>query len=147
MQLHGWGISVFPNTTVPTQLSVIIFTGRPFPHPTFTGARNPHLVNGIRGITIHITESKIHISYSENHDSTLILLLFLCHPFEPSLVSLLRVVLFRSVFLSMLLNLKINVLTSHRLAFFRSQCQWIRIFKSLTTPMAKSIINNAIYLT
>ena len=28
-------------------------------------------INGIRGITIHITESKIHISYSENHDSTL----------------------------------------------------------------------------
>ena len=27
-------------------------------------------IKGIRGITIHITESKIHISYSENHDLT-----------------------------------------------------------------------------
>ena len=30
-------------------------------------------INGIRGITIHIIESKIHISYFENHDSTLML--------------------------------------------------------------------------
>ena len=30
-------------------------------------------INGIIGISIHITESKIHISYSENHDSTLML--------------------------------------------------------------------------
>ena len=27
VQLHGWGISVFPKTTVSTLLSVIIFTG------------------------------------------------------------------------------------------------------------------------
>ena len=36
----------------------------------FTGAIEVH-INGIRGINIHITKSKIHISYSENHDSTL----------------------------------------------------------------------------
>ena len=33
--LHGWEISVFPKTTVSTLFSVIIFTGRPFPYPTF----------------------------------------------------------------------------------------------------------------
>ena len=30
-------------------------------------------LNGIRGITIHIIEPKIHISYSKNHDLTLFL--------------------------------------------------------------------------
>ena len=59
---------MFPKTTVLTLLSVIIFTGCPFRHPTFTSARNAHkLLYG----DIHINESKIHISYSENHDSTL----------------------------------------------------------------------------
>ena len=40
-------------------------------------------LNSIRDIIIHITESKIHISYSENLDSTLILIFyyFTCHPF------------------------------------------------------------------
>ena len=33
---------VFPKTTVSTLLSVIIFTGRPFPHPIFTGAGGTH---------------------------------------------------------------------------------------------------------
>ena len=69
---------MFPKTTVSTLLSVIIFTGRPFPHPTFTGARGAP--NGIRGITIHITEPKIHISYSENHDSTLFFYYFYMSP-------------------------------------------------------------------
>ena len=32
-------------------------------------------INGIRGITIHITEYKIHVSYSENHDTILLLVL------------------------------------------------------------------------
>ena len=50
----------------------------------------PHLrvlevhINGIRGISIHITETKIHISYSENHDSTLLFYYFYMSPhFKP----------------------------------------------------------------
>ena len=43
-------------------------------------------INIIRRISIHITESKIHISYLKNHDSTLILssIISTCHPFQPS---------------------------------------------------------------
>jgi len=37
-------------------------------------------LNGIRGIIIHITEPKIHISYSENHDSTLFFYYFYMSP-------------------------------------------------------------------
>jgi hypothetical protein len=33
-------------------------------------------INGISSITIHITESRIHIGYSENHDWTLMLVLY-----------------------------------------------------------------------
>ena len=47
------------------------FYRSPFPTPTFTGARGAYKRH--RGMTIHITEFKIHISYSENHDSTLML--------------------------------------------------------------------------
>ena len=48
-------------------------------------------INDIRGIYFHITESKIHISYLRNHDLTLILssIIFTCHPFQPSPISLL----------------------------------------------------------
>jgi hypothetical protein len=53
--------------------------------------------------------------------------------------TLLRVVLFRSVLLLMLQNYKKIVLISHRLAAFRPQCQWVRIFISLTTLLAKRI--------
>ena len=50
-------------------------------------------INGIGGISIHITESKIHIRYLGNHDSTLMLssISFTCHPFQPSFISLLWV--------------------------------------------------------
>jgi hypothetical protein len=48
---------------------MIISKGCPFPSPPLRELE-VH-INGIRGITIHIIESKIHISYSENHDSTL----------------------------------------------------------------------------
>ena len=37
-------------------------------------------INGIRDITIHISESKIHISYSEKHDSTLFFFYFYMSP-------------------------------------------------------------------
>ena len=33
---------LFPKTTVSILLSVIIYTGRPFPYHTFTGARGTH---------------------------------------------------------------------------------------------------------
>ena len=36
-------------------------------------------INDIMGITIHITESNIHISYTKNHDSTLMLSSCLVH--------------------------------------------------------------------
>ena len=50
-------------------------------------------INGIIDISIHIIESKIHISYFENHDSTLTLsyIIFTCHPFQPLSILLLRV--------------------------------------------------------
>ena len=43
-------------------------------------------INAIRSISIHITESKIHISYLKNHDSTLMLsyIIFTSHPFQQS---------------------------------------------------------------
>ena len=39
---YSGSIDEFPKTTVLTLLSVIVFIGRPFPHPTFTGARGAH---------------------------------------------------------------------------------------------------------
>jgi hypothetical protein len=50
-------------------------------------------INDIMGISIHITESKIHISYLKHHDSTLMMssIVFTCHSFQPSSISLLRV--------------------------------------------------------
>ena len=80
---------MFPKTTVSTPLSVIIFIRRPFPYPTFTGARGARH----HGYNIHITEFKFHISYLRNHDSTLMLysIIFTCHSFQPSSISLLRV--------------------------------------------------------
>ena len=78
--LHGWGISVFLKTTVSRLLSVITFAGCPFPHPTLR-VLEVH-INGITGITINFTESKIHICYSEKHDSTL----FFYYFYMPSLL-------------------------------------------------------------
>ena len=94
-------------------------------------------INGITCITIHITESKIHISYSETmirHYSSII---FTCHSFQPSPIPLLRCSTFSisSPFDVTKLQQK-KVLMSHRLAAFCSQCQWTRIFISLTTPVA-----------
>ena len=55
---------MFSKNTISTLLSVIIS------HTPPLRVLEVH-INGFTGITIHITESKIHISYSENHDSTL----------------------------------------------------------------------------
>ena len=71
---------------ISTLLSVITFTGRPL------WVLEVH-INNIRGITILISEYNI-IIYSENHDSTLILVLYLhIIPFQLSSISLLRVYL------------------------------------------------------
>ena len=68
------------------------FTGRPLPPLPPLRVLEVH-INGIIGISIHITESKIRISYLKHHDSTLMLfsIIFTCHPFHPSSISLLRV--------------------------------------------------------
>ena len=61
-------------------------------------------LNDIRGIITHITEHKIHINYSENHDSSLFFYYFYMSPF-PTLVHIVaKGILFRSVLFSMLLN-------------------------------------------
>ena len=60
----------------------------------------------IRGITIHITESKIRTSNSENHDRRYFSIIFTWHPFQSSRIPLLRVVLFWSVLFLMLQNCK-----------------------------------------
>ena len=59
-------------------------------------------------ISYHITESKIRNSYFKNHDSTLMLsyTVFTYRPFQLLSISLLRVICFRSVLLSILLNYK-----------------------------------------
>ena len=97
-----------------------------------TLSHTPHLrvlevhINGIRGITIHITETKIHISYSENHDSILMLssIVFTCHPFQPLSISLLRV---GNTFLISFNVTKLQkIVLMSWLAAFHSQCQWTR---------------------
>jgi hypothetical protein len=99
-------------------------------------------INGIRGISIHITEFKIHISYSENLDSTRMLssIIFTCHAFQPSPISLLRVGNTFSISSPFdITKFQKIVCRPHRLAAFHSQCQWTRIFVSLTTPIAMEI--------
>ena len=51
---------------------------RPFPPPHLR-VLEVH-INGIKSITIHITESNIHISYSENHELTLFFYYFYMSP-------------------------------------------------------------------
>ena len=63
----------------------------------------------------------------------------ICHPFQPSPIPLLRVVLFRSILFLMLQNYNKIVLMPRRLTAFRSQCQWTRISISLTTPIAMGL--------
>ena len=97
-----------PENYILTLLSVIIFTGRPFPHLAFTDARGAHKRH--QG---HITESKIHISYSDNHDSTLMLSSIFLH-----------VTLFRSALLLMLQNYK------------KKNCLCVSSTGSLSFPMS-----------
>ena len=69
---------MFPKTTVSTLLFVIILQVA-LSHIPPLRVLEVHL-NGIAVITIHITKSKIHISYSENHDSTLFFYYFYMSP-------------------------------------------------------------------
>ena len=108
---------MFPKTTVSTLLSVIIITG----------ARGPD----------ELYQSKIHISYSENHASTLFFYYFYMSPL-PTLAYIIpkgSTFSISSPFDITKLQKKI-VLMCHRLAAFRSQYQRTHIFISLTTPMA-----------
>ena len=93
---------MFPKTTVSTLLSVIIFTGCPFPHPTFMGARGAHT----RHHRVRSPSPKFISAIPKTmirHYSSII---FTCHPFQPSPIPLLRVVLFQSVLLLMLQSFK-----------------------------------------
>ena len=105
---------VFPNTTVSTLLSVIISTDRPFPQPTFTGARGEHKRQ------LFISPSKFHIRYSKTTIQHYSAIIFTCHPFQPLPISLLRVVVFRSVLFLILQNYKKKkiVLMCYQLAAF-----------------------------
>jgi hypothetical protein len=58
------------------------FYRSPFPTSHLYGCLEV-LINDIRGITTHITESKIHISYSENHESSLMSLILHVTPSNP----------------------------------------------------------------
>ena len=73
--LHGWGISVFTKTTVSTLLSVIISIGRPFPHPTFTGARGAHKRHQVYSYSFHRVQYSYQLFWKAWFDT--ILLLFL----------------------------------------------------------------------
>ena len=90
-------------------------------------------------LSVHITKSKLHISYFKNHDSTLMLsyIIFTCHPFQHSSISLKRASNIFTISSPFdVIKLQKIVLMSHRLAAFHSQCQWTRIFLSFTNPMA-----------
>ena len=105
--------AVVQKTTVSILLSVIIFTGA-------RGARKRYQEYNYSKFISAIPKTMI------RHYSSI---MFTCHPFQPSPIPLLRVILFRSILLSMLQNYKKIVLISHRLAAFHSQCQCTRIFR------------------
>ena len=118
-----------------TLSSEVIFTCRSFPQQSLC-VLDVH-INGMRGITNHITEYKIHISYSENHDSTLLFYYFYISSLPTPAHTIAKGSIFFVQFLFLFYKItKIIVFMSHRLAAFRSQCQWTRIFISLSKPMA-----------
>ena len=91
--LWRWGLNldlncierVIINLIVPENYNFDTIVSDYFYSSPFTSTP-PHLrvqevhINGIRGISIHITESKIHISYSKNHNSTLFFYCFYMSP-------------------------------------------------------------------
>ena len=63
-------------------------------------------------------------------------IIFTCHTFQPSSISLLRVGNTFAISSPLdVTKLQKIVLMSHRLGAFHSQCQWTCIFLSLTNPM------------
>ena len=78
-------------------------------------------INGITGETIHITESKIHISYYENHDSTLLFYYFYMSPLPTLAHTIDKGITFLiSSRIDVTQLQKQIVLMSHRLAAFHS---------------------------
>ena len=59
---------MFPKTMISILLSVIIFTGRPIPRATLTGARGVHKRLYGYNYWYHLVQNSY--GYSENHDST-----------------------------------------------------------------------------
>ena len=93
-------------------------------------------INGIRGVTIHITESNIHISYSENNHSTLVFYYFYMSPLPTLAHIIAKGSTFSITCPFYITKLQKIVLMCYRLAAFGSQCRSTRIFISLTTPIA-----------
>ena len=89
-------------------------------------------------IIIHITESKFHISYLRNQDSTLMCsIIFTCYFFQPSSISFLWVGNTFSISSPFDVTKSQKIaLMSHRLRAFHSQCKWTPIFLFLTKPTA-----------
>ena len=75
--LHRLGISVFQKTTVLILLSVTIFTSRPFPHPTFTGARGVHEQHQGYNYSYHRVQNSYQLFWKPWFDTNDGLLLFL----------------------------------------------------------------------
>ena len=75
-------------------------------------------LNDIRGITIHITEPKIPISYSKNHDSTILLLFLYVTPSNLAHAIAKHITFSISSRFDVTKLQKKNVLMSHRLAVF-----------------------------
>jgi hypothetical protein len=86
---------------VSTLLSVL-----PFPTATFTGARGAHKWHQEYNYSYHRVQYSYQLFQKPRLDTNVGILLSLRHPFQPLLISLLKVILFRSVLLSMILNYK-----------------------------------------
>jgi hypothetical protein len=69
---------LFPKTTVSTLLSVIIFTGRSFPHHTFKGARGAHKRHQGYNYSYHWVQNSYQLFQKPWFDT--ILLLFYISP-------------------------------------------------------------------
>ena len=108
-----------------------IFKGSHLPPRTFTGARGARKRHHGYVYSYHRVQNSYQL-FRKKHDSTLMQssIIFTCHPFQPTSISLLRVSNTFSI------SSPFDVTKLERLAAFHSQCQWTCIFLSLTNPMA-----------